>query len=168
MAELKEDGALAQLEALYRRYVGHIYTLCLRLLANVKAAEDATIEVFVRFSQELMQRWEESAIFARLRELAIDNAITRLRRRERDGQNSAERNRSSTMAKEQNGSPLDKATLDALVERLPDDLRIAFVLRDMEGLSIVAISKHLRVEEAEVRRLVHRARLELNSLRANQ
>ena len=61
-------------------------------------------------------------------------------------------------------APLDNATLDALAAQLPDQLRVAFVLHDREGLSDGAIAAHLRIEQREVRRLVHVARLELRRL----
>lgn len=58
------------LEAAYGLQVGRVYTIRLRLLANVRAAEEATVRVFARFSRELTRRWDESVVVRRLRELA--------------------------------------------------------------------------------------------------
>ncbi|HKS26534.1 MAG TPA: sigma factor-like helix-turn-helix DNA-binding protein [Pyrinomonadaceae bacterium] len=102
-------------EPVYHGYAAHVYSLCLRLLAGMKAAEDTTVG---GGGKEL--------------------------------------------------PPLDRAELDALVTRLPADLRIAFVLHDIEGLSDGAISKHLRVDEEDVRRLVREARLEIIRLRIEE
>ncbi len=50
---LRDDRSAKRLEALYRNYLARVYTICRRLLAGPKAAEAATVEVFVRFSREL-------------------------------------------------------------------------------------------------------------------
>jgi hypothetical protein len=70
----------SQLEAVYNRYGAGIYSLCLRLLTNKDAAESATIDVFVRFSKELANQPDESRMRLRLRELAVEAALARLRR----------------------------------------------------------------------------------------
>ncbi len=62
---------------------------------------------------------------------------------------------------------LDLAMLNDLINRLPVTLRVAFVLHDIEGLDNRAVATHLRVDQTEVRRLVHNARLELLQLWRN-
>jgi RNA polymerase sigma-70 factor (ECF subfamily) len=159
-----DDGSDdSQLASLYRRYAGRVYTLCLWLLANVRAADDATVQVFVRFNRELARLWDESYVQTRLRYLSIDEALSRLHVR---GQKAAQAaiplsgySHSNTTA------PLDRVSLDRLVSRLTDPLRVAFVLHDREGLTKGAIAAHLQINEADVRRLVHSARLELVRLR---
>lgn len=164
-----DSREILRLESVFGRYVGHIYTLTLRLLADVRAAEQATVEVFVRLSREMARRWSELQILSRLRELAVESSLARLQWRA--GEQSQMENVSHAAAQpalpraEVNSpTPLDRATLDALTARLPDRLRVAFVLRDREGLSDGAIATHLRVSESEVRRLIHSARLELRRL----
>lgn len=68
---------ISRLKQIYRRYVNYVYTLCLRLLTNIKAAEDATVETFVRFNRELTQWWNEIRIRERLRDLAINSSLIR-------------------------------------------------------------------------------------------
>ncbi len=53
---------------------------------------------------------------------------------------------------------------DALLARLPALQRVAFVMREKNGLSDHAIAAHLHVEGEEARRLVYEARLELRRL----
>lgn len=147
---------LSLLESLYRRYAAQVYTICLRLLSSVRAAEEATVAVFVRFRRETTRRLGESEVLARLRELSIEEALTRLKVRGRKAQ-SHDRVQSSPPCTGER-PPLDAAAIDALASRLPDHLRVAFVLRDREGLSYRAIASHIRIDEAEVRRLVALAR----------
>ena len=69
-----------QLESVYRRYGTEIYTLCLRLLADEKAAESATVGVFVKLGREIASHSDESCIRLRLCELAINASLVRLNR----------------------------------------------------------------------------------------
>lgn len=173
ISEQEEAGGDAQLESAYRRHVALVYTLCLRLLATVQAAEEATVQVFAQFSRELSSWWDEARILARLRQLAIYESIARLPTHEPAkatdtsfGKAQSRGGGGGVGSVDSGTAPptLDQPTLDALVARLPDQLRVAFVLRDREGLSDQTIATHLRVEEAEVRRLVGRARFELRRL----
>ena len=162
------------LEVAYKLYVKQVYTLCLRLLANVREAEEVTVQVFAAFSRELPRRWDESRVLARLRELALDEALGSLRRsiRERlqgqgagaiDAELKVENRRPAVGLR-----PLNLATLEALTKELPVDLRVAFVLRDLEGLDHQAVAHHLRVDEPTVRKLINNARVALRHLWLSQ
>ena len=69
---------VSQLESLFSRYGPGIYTLCLRLTADEKAAESATVGVFVKFSREMASCTDESRIRLRLAALAITESLARL------------------------------------------------------------------------------------------
>lgn len=167
---------ISLLEAVYERHVKSVYTLCLRLLAGAREAEDATAHAFVRFGLEATPRRDEAHASRRLRELATDEALRRLRGRrvERVVGRAAEKGsppapHAGPPPTTHGGpasppAPLDSATLDALAARLPDDLRAAFVLHDREGLSALAVAGHLHVEEADARLLIRDARLALRRL----
>lgn len=169
-----DSRKIALLEVAYRLYVRRVFTLCLRLLASVQEAEEATVSVFARLSRELTHRWDESAIASRLRELAIGEALRRLwRNRERPredraifvGTVPAKSNPSSGKpGSDAEARLLEPAMINELIAKLPNDLRIGFVLHDMEGLSYTDIGKHLNSGAPEVRTLVNRARLELRRL----
>ena len=169
------------LEAAYKLFVAQIYTLCFRLLANSSAAEEATATVFVRFSRELPRRWDEARVISRLRELAVGESVERL-----FGNVAANASKGSaarvgapaapektgahhvTLVRREQARSLDSSQLKELTAKLPDDLRVAFVLHDMEGLKDLDVAKHLRVEESDVRALIKRARMELRRLWLSQ
>ena len=161
------------LEVAYKLFVAKVYTLCFHLLANSAAAEEATAMVFTRFSRELLGGWDEARVGSRLRELAIDEAVQRL-----FGDVAANASRARVVKvgappapdkttglegklahREQ--APFDSSMLETLIPKLPNDLRVAFVLRDMDGLKDQDVAKYLRVDESEVRALIKRARMEL-------
>src|SRR5689334_21841376 len=75
------NNRLQRLEAVYQRYGNHIYTLLRRLLVDERAAESATTNVFVRFSKEVASQADEAQTFLRLRELAVETAVSRMKGR---------------------------------------------------------------------------------------
>lgn len=165
------------LEVAYGLYSRRVYTLCLRLLASVRDAEEATVRVFARLKGELSRRWDEAHVLSRLVELAVDEALRLLRARApgslggqaAEGGNPPTANFEGqvdgrTVAASTTAVKFDLTKLDSLAARLPDELRVAFVLRDREGLSDLAVAAHLRVRETEARRLIHRARMELRRM----
>ena len=171
---------ISRLEATYSRHAAPVYTLCLRLLADVRDAEEATVRAFVRFGGEPARACDEPRDLGRLRELGVDESLRRLRARrlERPARRAAVRASPPAPQAVQPPTtrggpasfraPLDAAALDALAARLPDDLRAAFVLRDYEGLSDGEVAARLHVDGPEARRLIHQARTELRRLRLEQ
>jgi RNA polymerase sigma-70 factor (ECF subfamily) len=57
-----------------------------------------------------------------------------------------------------------KARVRQGLDRLSDDQRAVFVLRDLEGWDTDEISRHLGITRELVRQRVHRARLALRAL----
>ena len=80
---LGNTSSVSGLESIYRRYGQGIYTFCLRLLTNEKAAESATVDAFVQLSKEMTSQFDESRTILRLRELAINASLARLNGRGR-------------------------------------------------------------------------------------
>lgn len=165
------------LEVAYKLFAKQVYALSLRLVVSERDAEKITVDVFVKFNRELPRRWDESRVLERLRELAIDEALRRLsaRRRDRLDWQAATKSSSPVMSmkaceKEESSSapvprpPLDSATIDRLIETLPDELRVAFVLHDVEGFNNQTLAKLLQLDEAGTRRLIAHARVVLRRL----
>ena len=169
------------LEVAYKLFANQVYALSLRLLASERDAEVVTVDVFAKFNQELTRKWNESRVLERLRELAIDEALRRLGRSHITSHDwQAATNSSPTVMSMKAGQkeprssshlphpPLDLATIDRLIKTMPDELRVAFVLHDMEGFDNQTLAKLLRLDEARTRRLTTRARLVLRRLWLSQ
>lgn len=169
------------LEVAYKLFGKQVYVLSLRLLASERDAEAVTVDVFAKFNRELTRRWNESRVLERLRELTIDEALRRLRRYRHtslDWQaatNSSPPLMSVKVGQEEHSSsphvprlPLDLATIDGLIKILPDELRVVFVLHDIEGFNNQTLAKLLRLDDAGTRRLIVRARLALRRLWLSQ
>lgn len=155
------------LEVAYKLFVAQVHGLCFRLLANRRAAEEATVKVFTQFNREAPRRWNETAVSRQLRELSLNEAMQRLGAvalvSERQAVSVVLPPTFVTTA-DHRRAPLDGPMLEALVTNLPTDLRVAFVLHDMEGLKAGKIAKYLRVNEDKVRTLIKLARLELRRI----
>lgn len=160
---------IPKLKRLYQKYVNYVYTICLRLLSNVKAAEDATVETFVRLGRETARNCCELKLRERVRDLAVKASLKKI------SACSAMTKLTSLAAQqpvESTIQPDDKQADDTdnyslLAEQLPNPMRIALALRDREGLSDYAIAVHLKISESEARQLLHQARMEMRRLWLN-
>lgn len=74
---------ISNLESLYSRYGAGIYTFCLHLLTNPRAAEKTTVNAFVQLHKEMAGQPDDSVALLRLREIAINESLMLLNRRDR-------------------------------------------------------------------------------------
>lgn len=157
----RNASGLLSLETLWQQHARQVYTLALRLLADVNEAEAVTAEVFQRAYQGVPDQPGDERSF--LVALTIDRSLAWLRKQQRllDPNESAPSAPAiSSAATRQPAYPVD---LETRLLQLPDYWRVVFVLRDVMGLSPAEIAAYLRTGEAYVRHVVHRARLALRN-----
>ncbi len=167
-AEVEQETVLRRatsetglLENLWQRHARQVYTLALRLVANVNEAEAVTAEVFQRAYQRVSDQPDDERRF--LLALTIDCSLRRLREQQRllvPDKSAHPTLAISSAATSPSSYPVD---LETHLLQLPDYWRVVFVLCDVMGLSHEEIAAYLRTGEAYVRRVVHRARLALHS-----
>lgn len=150
-----------------------IYRLALKMLADPQEAEDALQMTFLKAFQHIGEFEGRSSLSTWLYRIAANEALMILRRRRpelaldedpeegeaaprpfqfADWGHLPEREFLSVEAKKQ---------FDQAVQRLPEKLRIVFLLRDMEGLSIKEASEALGLTETTIKTRLLRARLHL-------
>jgi RNA polymerase sigma-70 factor (ECF subfamily) len=165
-------GDESAFESLIRRHEGRVFGLLMRMLGNREDAEDVAQETFIslhrhghrfrhdaRFST-FVYRVAANAALNRRRTLGRKNArLRKLQLRQAAGDDLPATPRSPESAAF--GTQIQAQVQDALLE-LPDDLRIATVLYDIEGLSYREIASALEIPEGTVKSRIHRAR---NALR---
>ncbi len=163
------DGAAwEEIVALYSR---RIYNLAYRFTSRTDAAEDLTQEVFVRVYRSLgqydpkqgdLQNW--------LMRLARNLVIDDYRRRQRqpsdaltDDLDDHTYHLSAPSVSPQ--TELERRELSqqvqAGIDRLPPDLRLCVILRDVEELSYGEIVALLQIPEGTVKSRINRGRIEL-------
>ena len=174
-------GDHAAFEAIYRRYCGRVYGLCLRLCADVVEAETATQDTFVRAWQKLDSFAGSGSLGGWLSRLATHAIADRRRRRKRRerlieelpvGSNIAPpvestvaSNIASTMASAaaagttsgsiRSGLSID---LERAIARLPAAARTVFVLHDVEGFRHREIAELMGTAAGTSKAQLHRAR----------
>jgi len=144
------DGSRDALAALYERHGGTVYALALRMLGNPSDAEDVLQDVFVGLPQAL-RRYEERGTFAAWLRLVTARAALARRRHLRPMESL-----DPTLGAPRTDLAL-RVDLEAALARLPDSLRIPFILRAVEGLSHGEIGALLELSPANAMQRFSRA-----------
>ena len=156
-------------------YSGPLYRLALKMLGNASDAEDALQNTFLKAFQHINTFEGRSSLSTWLYRIASNEALMLLRKRR------PETTFSDIPSEDENENNFDpvqftdwcclpeeeflsaeaRAALDQAVQRLPETLRIVFILRDIEDLSIQDTSQVLGLTETAVKTRLLRARLRL-------
>jgi len=164
-----QDGDRRAFEALYRRHVGWVYALCLRLLADPVEAEILTQDSFVRAWTRLAAYREEGPFGAWLRRLALNLILDSLRRARRQARRQASEQEeldamsqahSQSRGASESGAPDRDAAVDLerAIRLLPPAARQVFVLHDVHGFKQQEIAEMTCVALGTVKSQLHRAR----------
>jgi RNA polymerase sigma-70 factor (ECF subfamily) len=179
-AELVE-GLRAGDPASYRRFVelnsANVYNIALKLLGDEQEAEDVLQETFLS-AFEAIQRFEgRSKLSTWLFRIAYNASLMRLRKRDRMTTFSLDQPIGlgdeqmvvpsrhlvdwSAVPDDQLLTAEARQEMDRAIADLPETLRSAFVLRDIEGLSGAETAEVLGITVQAVKNRLHRARLKL-------
>jgi RNA polymerase sigma-70 factor, ECF subfamily len=166
-AQSGDHQAFAQIYSVNKR---RIYSLCLRMVGNVQAAEDLTQEAFLQLHRKIGTFRGDSAFSTWLHRLAINVVLMHLRKRalpvisldeameptdeERQGRSFGEADLHLSGA-------IDRLALERAVENLPDGYRLIFVLHDIEGFEHNQIAEMLECSIGNSKSQLHKARLKL-------
>ena len=159
---LAREGDVGAFERLYRKNVGRVYGLCLRMVADRTLAEDLAQEVFIRAWEKLGTFRGESAFSSWLHRLAVNVVLSRQRsRRRRQSRIVAVEN------PEEHETPLPPTPrspagigvdLRKAVRGLPEGARRVFLLHDVEGFSHPEIAAMTGIAVGTSKAHLHRAR----------
>ncbi|HET9595988.1 MAG TPA: sigma-70 family RNA polymerase sigma factor [Anaeromyxobacteraceae bacterium] len=175
-----DAGAFSQLVL---RHQDKVYGLALHLLRDPGEAEEVVQETFLAALEKLASFRGDAAFTTWLHRVAANAALMRLRRRRRapeavapepvedllphfdaDGRIEAPpRHDWSKRADEQLADREIRLAVEREIQNLPDDYRIVFLLRDVEGLSSEDMAEVLGISVAAVKSRLHRARLVLRA-----
>ena len=169
-AILAEDRA--EFARLVDAYSSSIYRLGLKMLGDPQDAEDVLQNTFLNALTHIQNFEGRSSLATWLYRIAANEALMLIRKKKPEvnledveGGDEDEDLR-PTQFVDWSGLPEDellsgegKKILDAAIGMLPESLRIVFLLRDVEGLSIKETAEALSLTETNVKTRLLRARM---------
>jgi len=166
-----QRGDKGAFDALVLKYQHKLVKLVMRYVRNPAEAEDIAQEAFIKAYRALLQFRGDSAFYTWLYRIAINTAKNAVVSRDRspieynvDRENSDESYDMQGRMKDPDtpeGLVLTdeiRSTVNAAIESLPEDLRTAIVLRELEGLSYEEIAAAMDCPVGTVRSRIFRAR----------
>lgn len=166
-----QRGDKGAFDALVLKYQHKLVKLVMRYVRNPAEAEDIAQEAFIKAYRALPQFRGDSAFYTWLYRIAINTAKNAVVSRDRspieydlDRSNSEESYDMQGRMKDSEtpeGLVLTdeiRSTVNAAIEALPEDLRTAIMLRELEGLSYEEIAAAMTCPVGTVRSRIFRAR----------
>jgi RNA polymerase sigma-70 factor (ECF subfamily) len=166
-----DPAAFAQLVEANQR---NVYNLALRMLNDPQEAEDVLQETFLSAYKALPGFEGRSSLSTWLYRIASNASLMRLRKKRPETTSideplELEEGESlprqfvdwSSVPEDELLGEESRRMMDEAVAKLPEGLRIVFILRDIEGLSTQEAGEVLELSEAAVKTRLHRARLAL-------
>jgi RNA polymerase sigma-70 factor, ECF subfamily len=174
LVHASKAGDIPAIEELVRRYDSKLLRIAQHVTHNREDAQDAVQEAFLKAFQRLEQFQENSKFSTWLIRIAINQSLMKLRKQHRKSEVSMDQvfeteegALSSELAdwapnpeERYRASELREILISTLQELRPS-LRVAFVLRDMEGLSTEQTAEALNLSQVAVKARLLRARLQL-------
>ena len=165
-----QRGDKGAFDALVLKYQHKLVKLVMRYVRNPAEAEDIAQEAFIKAYRALPQFRGDSAFYTWLYRIAINTAKNAVVSRDRSPVE-YDLDRKSEESYDMQGRMKDSETPEALVltdeirsivnaaiDALPEDLRTAIVLRELDGLSYEEIAAAMDFPVGTVRSRIFRAR----------
>ena len=174
LIEQLKQGDEAAFKTIVETWQNMVYNTAIGIVQNAEDAEDITQEVFVQVYQSISSFKGDSKFSTWLYRIAITKSLDHERRKKRKKRfafvKSLFGEESEVMVHPPDfnhpGVMLDKkedaATLFNVINKLPENQRIAFTLHKLEGLSYQEVSEVMKTTVSSVESLMHRAK---NNLR---
>jgi RNA polymerase sigma-70 factor (ECF subfamily) len=168
--ESMRRGDPACLGGFFEAWADRLYRLSLRITGDPAAAEDAVQEAFLKLMTGAERIEGRSRLATWLYRVAYNASLDRLRAQRRllpvpeDEAEAALPLPSTLVAFSRSPDAMlrdaeTRKALEAAVAGLPHPLRVAFLLRDVEGLSTAEAAEALGLSETNLKVRLHRARL---------
>lgn len=164
-----QEGDINAYNELVKRYKDRLLNFVLRYFNNVEQAEDVVQDTLIKLYTHASYYKNVAKFSTWIFTIAKNNALTELRKNKRkktdslwtdDGQvidiNSKEE---SLDSKVQNEIAIDH--LNKFLDEIPENFRMAVVLRDFQELSYEEISKILEIPIGTIKSRINRGRIQL-------
>jgi RNA polymerase sigma-70 factor, ECF subfamily len=161
LARQAARGDRPALETLLERHADRVHAVCRRLIGDPDDALDATQEAMIGIARGVSRFDGRSAFTTWLYRVATNAALDELRRRGRRPRPAAEVPDRRSPAGPLEDAVAERLDIDEALARLPEEFRVAVVLRDLCDLDYSAIAAMLDVPIGTVRSRIARGRAAL-------
>jgi RNA polymerase sigma-70 factor (ECF subfamily) len=167
-AALGGEG-MSGFEELYLKHCRRVYSICLRMLANVAEAEDLTQEIFIQLHHKLGSFRGEAAFITWLHRLTVNQVLMYFRRRSTQRRQPTDTVEICEVVDSATLSPqvvpiIDRIALDEAIGQLASGYRAVFVVCDIEGYNHEEAAKLLGCSVGTTKSQLHKARMRLRQL----
>jgi RNA polymerase sigma-70 factor (ECF subfamily) len=149
-AKAGDEAAFAEL---IDRHQSRVYHHALRLMGNTQDAEEVLQDTFLQVYRNLARFEERSRFSTWIYRIATNEALMRLRK--------ASRKREVFLEDVAGPDEWWGDEIQQVLTELPEDYRVVFTMRDIDGLSNAEVAEVLGLSVPAVKSRLHRSRLHL-------
>jgi len=128
-------GSTDALAALYGEYGAVVYDIARRITGSAADAEDITQDVFIGLPEAAAVFDGRGSFEGWLKKVAVRASLMRLRDRRRIHGLDGDRPPDGRLVADETGAAIDRIAIERALTLLPDELRVVFVLKEIEGYS---------------------------------
>lgn len=174
LVEQFKEGNIAAFEEILERYEAKIMNLALRFTRNQEDAEEVMQDVFITVYRKIDGFRGQSAFSSWLYRIVVNAAFMKLRKKKQNHTVSMEdlapavkqycMERDSAATTHSHNIAVTRELQEVLqraIDKLPDQYRAVFVLRDVDGLSNQETGQILDLSIPAVKSRLHRSRIML-------
>lgn len=140
---MTKEGTLQAFDELVRRYEPRIHSICYRMTRNYTDARDLAQDVFVKAYNGLKKFDGRSSFYTWVYRIAVNTCINFLKRQKPTKPLSGIERAVGTHPVERHEQRKLHEDIDQAIKQLPKMQRLAFTLRQLEGMSYQEIAQKL-------------------------
>jgi RNA polymerase sigma-70 factor (ECF subfamily) len=169
-----QAGDRQALEALLSRHYDRVHAVCRRIAGSSRDADDAAQEAMIGIVRGLPRFDGRSQFSTWVYRIATNAALDELRRRKRRpglavvDDEGRQPDVADPLAERTVEASVDRLTIDAALDALPEDFRVAVVLRDVADLDYGEIAEAVGVPVGTVKSRIARGRSQLATALGNR
>lgn len=171
LIEKCKNGDMESFNQLIELYQRRVFAVSFNMMGNEQDAYDASQEVFLKIYRSIGSFHGESAFFTWVYRMTKNVCLDMLRKRKASVSLSPDEDGAVVQLEAQEGNPGEHAEKNQMrqavrkaIGELPDDLKTALVLRDIEGLRYDEIAQATGANLGTVKSRIARARAQLKKI----